>query len=111
MSDLESDHVLPVDLADVVLGQQAVACGGAVLDQRGDFAVLVDEAHVARAVFVHGDGALEGPGGADTDINNMISHAGKQDEEQQSVVSWSGQQMAPDGSYSSVSGAFNALLR
>lgn len=59
--DLQSDDVLPVDFADVVLGQQAVAGGGAVFDQRGDFARLVDEAHVAGAVLVHGDGALERP--------------------------------------------------
>ena len=40
--------------------QQAVASRRAVLHQGGDFARLVDEAHVAGAVFVHGDGALEG---------------------------------------------------
>lgn len=60
-ADLQSDDVLPVDFADVVLGQQAVAGGGAVFDQRGDFPRLVDEAHVAGAVLVHGDGALERP--------------------------------------------------
>lgn len=60
-SDLQPDDVLPVDFADVVLGQQAVAGGGAVFDQRGDFARLVDEAHVAGAILVHGDGALERP--------------------------------------------------
>lgn len=60
-SHLESDHVLSVDLAEVVLGQQAVAGGRAVLHQRGDLPRLVDEAHVAAAVFVHGDGALERP--------------------------------------------------
>lgn len=65
-SHLEADHVLPVDLAEVVLGQQAVAGGGAVLHQRGDLPSLVDEAHVAAAVFVHGDGALEGPDNAHT---------------------------------------------
>lgn len=65
-SHLEADHVLPVDLAEVVLGQQAVAGGGAVLHQRGDLPSLVDEAHVAAAVFVHGDGALERPDHAHT---------------------------------------------
>lgn len=59
MSDLESDDVLPVDFTDVMFGQHAVASSGAVFDQGGDFTRLVDEAHVAGAVFVHGDGALE----------------------------------------------------
>lgn len=44
-----------------MLGQKAVAGGGAVLHQRGDLPRFVDEAHVASAVFVHGDSALEGP--------------------------------------------------
>lgn len=60
-ADLQSDDVLPVYFADVVLGQQAVAGGRAVFDQRGDFARLVDEANMAGAVLVHGDGALEWP--------------------------------------------------
>lgn len=67
MSDLEPDDVLPVDFADVMFHQQAVAGSRAILGQRGDFARLVDEAHVARAVFVHGDGALERPGGQNTE--------------------------------------------
>ena len=62
VSDLESDDVLSVDFTDEMLSQQAIAGGGAVLDQWGDFTILVDEAHVAWAVFVHGDGALEWPG-------------------------------------------------
>ena len=57
---LESNHILSVDLTDVMVRQQAVASRRAVLHQGGDFARLVDEAHVAGAVFVHGDGALEG---------------------------------------------------
>lgn len=60
--DLQPDDVLSVDFTDVVLGQQAVAGGRTIFDQRGDFPRLVDEAHVAGAVFVHGDGALERPG-------------------------------------------------
>lgn len=70
-ADLQSDDVLPVDFADVVLGQQAVAGGGAIFDQRGDFARLVDEAHVAGAVLVHGDGALERPAHTQTQTINM----------------------------------------
>lgn len=44
-----------------MVGQHAVARSGPVLDQGGDFARLIDEAHMAGTVLVHGDGALEGP--------------------------------------------------
>lgn len=61
VSDLESNNVLTIDFTDVMLSQQAVAGSRAILDQWGDFTRLVDKAHVARAVFVHGDGALKWP--------------------------------------------------
>lgn len=61
VSDLESNNVLSIDLTDVMFSQQTIAGCRAVLDQRGDFTRLVDEAHVAWAVFVHGDGALKWP--------------------------------------------------
>ena len=51
---------MPVDLTDVMVRQQTVAGGRAILHQRGDFPRLVDESHMAGAVFVHSDGALEG---------------------------------------------------
>lgn len=61
VSDLESNNVLSVDFTDVMFSQQAVASSRGILDQWGDFTGLVDEAHVAWAVFVHGDGALKWP--------------------------------------------------
>lgn len=61
VSDLESNNVLSVDFTDVMFSQKAVASGRGILDQWGDFTGLVDEAHMAWAVFVHGDGALKWP--------------------------------------------------
>lgn len=66
VSDLESNNVLSIDLTDVMFSQQTVAGSRAILDQWGDFTRLVDKANVAWAVFVHGDGALKGPGDTHT---------------------------------------------
>lgn len=76
-SDLESDDILSVDLADVMFSQQTVASSRAILDQWGDFTGLVDKSHVAWAVFVHGDGALEWPEETHTDTNNALIHRHK----------------------------------
>lgn len=77
VSDLESNNVLSVDLTDVMFGQQTVASSRAILDQWGDFTGLVDKAHVAWAVFVHGDGALKWPGETHTDAINALMHRRK----------------------------------
>lgn len=61
MSNLESNNILPIDLTNVMVSQQAITGSRAVLDQRSDLSRLVDKAHVAGAVFVHGDGALKWP--------------------------------------------------
>jgi len=56
---LHADDVLAVDLADAVVGQEAVAGGRAALGQRHDLPLLDHDADVAGAVLVHGDSALE----------------------------------------------------
>lgn len=58
-SHLESNDILAVDLTDVVIGEQTIAGSRTVLHQRCDASRFEDEAHVARAVFVHGDCTLE----------------------------------------------------
>lgn len=74
-SDLESDDILSIDFTDVMFSQQAIAGGWAIFDQWGDFPILVDEAHVTRAIFVHGDGALKWP--RDTHRKTSIIHMQK----------------------------------
>jgi len=71
VSHLESNHILSIDFTDVMFSQHAVTGSGAIFDQRGDFTRLVDKAHVSRAVFVHGDGALKWSGETHTHTHRV----------------------------------------
>lgn len=53
---------MSVDFTDVVVSQHAIAGCRAILNQRGDFSILVDEADMPGAVFVHRDCTLKWPG-------------------------------------------------
>lgn len=57
----EPDDVLPVDLADMVLGEEPIAGGGAVLHDEGHLSLLEYESQLAAGVLMQGDGALEWP--------------------------------------------------
>lgn len=59
---LQPDDVLPIHLTHIVVGEKPIAGRRAPFDQRDDLPLLDDEADVACAVLVHGDGPLERPG-------------------------------------------------
>lgn len=68
-SYLESNDILAIDLANVVISEKAIAGSRTILHQRSDTARLKDEANMARAVLMHGDCALERPVRKNTKTN------------------------------------------
>lgn len=58
---LQADDVLPVDLTDVMIGEEAVSGSRTVLHYGSDFSTFKNKANMPTAVLMHSDCPLKGP--------------------------------------------------
>lgn len=58
---LQANDVLPVDLTDVMIGEEAISGSRTIFHYGCDFSTFKDKANMPAAVLMHSDGPLKGP--------------------------------------------------